>query len=152
MPAQPTSKPSRLVANAHFMWAFCFLAQIWPISGPLLAHESRAFYLTTIGFWPSKPQDAFKFFKCDRVYKNLDTSCMNLITRTPKDIPAYGREPPHKYLSPTPAFETKRKSKPTGSAPESSHSEMAAFHDAGRRASQMNSRYRPCTVPSLRGR
>ena len=113
--------PSRLVANAHFMWAFCFLAQIWPISGPLLAHESRAFYLTTIGFWPSKPQDAFKFFKCDRVYKNLDTSCMNLITRTPKDIPAYGREPPHKYLSPTPAFETKRTLSPTASMTASRH-------------------------------
>jgi hypothetical protein len=23
---------------AHFKWAFCFLAQIWPTPGPLLAH------------------------------------------------------------------------------------------------------------------
>jgi len=28
LPAQPTSKPSRLVANAHFMWAFCFLMRL----------------------------------------------------------------------------------------------------------------------------
>ena len=28
MPAQPITKPSRLVANAHFMWAFCFCDEV----------------------------------------------------------------------------------------------------------------------------
>ncbi len=41
--------PSRLVANAHFMWAFCFLAQIWPKFGPSMAQ-----------FWPVKINDSAK--------------------------------------------------------------------------------------------
>ncbi len=35
------------------MWAFRFMAQIWPIRGPFLAHENQTIDKATIGSWPT---------------------------------------------------------------------------------------------------
>ena len=52
-PSRATNKIKLLAClQGPLRWAFLFLAQIWPIRGPLLAHVFLRILFQTIGYWP----------------------------------------------------------------------------------------------------